>query len=157
MRQPILATLCLLAASLAFADEPTVKATQVWARATAPGARHGGVFMQLKNDGRQADRLLKSSAAIARQTELHTHTLAGGVARMTEVKAIEIPAGTTTELKPGGLHVMLIELARPLDAGEQFPLTLDFEKAGRQTVTVTIRGFATGSGHDHSATGHHAK
>jgi hypothetical protein len=63
----------------------------------------------------------------------------GGVASMIAVNAVDVPAGKGAELKPGGLHVMLIGLVKPLNEGEKFPLTLYFEKAGTQQVEVMVR------------------
>lgn len=126
-----------------------LRATHVWARATAPGAANGGVFMKLENTGTSDDRLLKAGAEVARSVELHTHRMEGGVARMFAVPAIDVPAGKAVELKPGGLHVMLIGLARPLKEGEKFPLTLHFEKAGAQKVEVAVGSAGAASGHLH--------
>ncbi len=124
-----------------------------WARATAPSARNGAAFFTVTNDG-ASDRLIAASADVAEVVELHTHIMDGPVMRMRQVEAIDVTGGTTTALQPGGLHVMLIGLHKPLVEGEQFPLTLTFETAGSVTVEVSVRSLgATGmhperGGHD---------
>ena len=120
-----------------------------WVRPTAPGAKVGGAFMILKA-GREADRVLSGSTPVAEVVELHTHIMDGGVARMRAISAIEIPAGGKVELKPGGLHLMLINLKAPLKAGDTIPLKLRFEKAGELEirVPVTAEAPAVRPGHD---------
>ncbi len=107
------------------------------ARATVPGQPTGGAFMVLVNKG-GADRLLGISADVARSTELHEMKMENDVMRMRQVDGIDIGAGQTVELKPGGFHVMFVGLKAPLKAGERFPMKLKFEKAGEVTVDVTI-------------------
>jgi len=107
------------------------------ARATVPGQPTGGAFMVLVNKG-GADRLLGISADVARSTELHEMKMENDVMRMRQVDGIDVGAGQTVELKPGGYHVMFVGLKAPLKAGERFPMKLKFEKAGEVTVDVTI-------------------
>lgn len=108
-----------------------------WARPTAAGQPVGGGFMKFSNAG-AADRLVAASTAVSASVELHTMRMEGDVMRMRQVDAIELPAGGTVELKPGGLHLMLMGLKQPLKAGDTFPLTLRFEKAGEVVVTVNV-------------------
>ncbi|MDW8371603.1 MAG: copper chaperone PCu(A)C [Geminicoccaceae bacterium] len=127
----------------ATAAEPVKKGAieiaEPWARATAPSQGNGAAYMVIRNHG-PADRVVRAEAAVSRKVELHTHEIdAQGVARMIEIPAIELPAHATTELKPGGLHVMLIGLHRPLEAGSRFPLKLVFEKAGEVELEVEVR------------------
>ena len=107
------------------------------ARATVTGQPTGGAFMVLVNKG-GADRLLGISADVARSTELHEMKMENDVMKMRQVDGIDIGAGQTVELKPGGYHVMFVGLKAPLKAGERFPMKLKFEKAGEVTVDVTI-------------------
>jgi copper(I)-binding protein len=111
------------------------------ARATAAGQPAGGGFMKFENRGTVADRLVSVSADVSASVELHTMSMQGDVMRMRQVDAIELPAGQSVELKPGGLHIMFIGLKAPLKAGETFPLTLRFEKAGEVTVQVNVEAF----------------
>ena len=139
---------------------PKIEVQQPWARAMAamqmdmsqatPGAMqgsdmgHGGGFnsaayMLLKNTGGAADRLVAAKGDVAESIEIHESTMKDGVMSMHPVEAIELPAGGQAELKPGGYHVMLINLKRDLVAGEKFTLTLVFEKSGEQQIEVEVR------------------
>ena len=109
-----------------------------YARATAQGQTAGGAFLSVENRGSAADRLLSASAEVAKSVELHEMKMDGDVMRMRPVNAIDLPAGKTVALKPGGLHVMLIGLNAPLKAGSSFPMKLKFEKAGEVTVQVNV-------------------
>ncbi|MGF1641593.1 MAG: copper chaperone PCu(A)C [Rhodospirillales bacterium] len=140
-----------LSAATAPAADATVGDITVaapWARASAGPAANGAAFMTLNNAGTGADRLVAAAAEVAATVELHTHIREGDIMRMRAVEAIEVPAQGVTELKPGGLHVMLIGLKAPLKEGATFPLTLSFEKAGDVTVEVTVaKAGAMESGH----------
>lgn len=127
-----------------------------WARATAPGAAVGGGFMVLENAGAD-DRLVAASSPVSATVELHTMSMENNVMRMREVPAIDLPAGQRVELRPGGLHIMFIDLKAPLQAGETFPVRLRFEKAGEVEVTFKVEamgamgGPAGGGAHQHGA------
>lgn len=147
-----------LAAGLAkavAAAEPVKKGSlefiDPWARATAPQQRNGAAFVRIRNAG-AADRILAAKAGVSRKVELHTHLVdAQGVARMREVPAIELPANSTVELQPGGLHLMFIDLERPLQAGTRFPLTLLLENAGEVQLEVEVRAEGGGRAMQHGA------
>ena len=109
-----------------------------YARATVPGQPNGGGFLKLSNEGPTADRLVAATSARAGSIELHTMRMEGDVMRMRQVDAIELPAGGSVELKPGGMHLMFIGLKAPLRNGDTFPMTLRFEKAGEVVVTVNV-------------------
>ena len=108
-----------------------------WARPTVAGQAAGGGFLKITSA--TADRLVGASAPVSKTVELHTMQMDGDVMRMRQVPAIELPAGRSVELKPGGLHVMFIGLNQPLQEGASFPLTLRFEKAGEVKVEVQVR------------------
>lgn len=124
---------------LAAAQAPaTIEVTQAYARATAPGQAAGGGYAHIRNGGTAADRLVAVQADVARSVELHTMSMDGDVMRMRQVDGIEVPAGQAVELKPGGLHMMFMGLKAPLKAGDAFPATLTFEKAGEVKVTLKV-------------------
>ena len=113
-----------------------VAVTDPWVRATVPQQKATGAFMQLKSS---ADTALVSAASpVAAVVEIHEMKMDAGVMKMSAIKSLAVPAGKTTELKPGGYHVMLMELRQPLKEGETVPVTLTFEdKAGKkQSVEV---------------------
>jgi copper(I)-binding protein len=150
MTRGILAlTILLLAASLAACGAPSgpsIQAEDVWARpamaASESGsmAGTGGVFMLLKNEGKEADRLLGGSTDVAKAVEIHETVMDGDVMKMQMLPdGLEIPAGGEVLLKPGSYHVMLIGLDRDLKVGDTFTLELQFEKSGPMALEVTVR------------------
>jgi copper(I)-binding protein len=137
MRRPTLAP--CLAAFLALAA--TTVAAQVtvadaWVRGTVTGQKATGAFMQLRSPTDTA--LVSAASPVAGVVEIHEMKMDAGVMRMGAIRTLAVPAGKPTELKPGGYHVMLMELKQPLKEGETVPVMLTFEdKAGkRQTVEV---------------------
>ena len=140
------AVLLSLAVAVLAADAP--KVTNAWSRATPPGVDVGAVYLTITG-GATADRLVAGSTPRAAMVHLHTVEEKDGVAKMRPVEAVEVPAGQSVELAPKSTHVMLMGLGRPLVAGESFPLTLMFEKAGEMTVSVEVRAASDDSQHDH--------
>jgi periplasmic copper chaperone A len=116
-----------------------------WSRASAGMAKAGAAFMTVMNHGSADDRLISASASISERVELHTHIMEGNIMRMRQVPHIDLPKGEAVVLKPGGLHVMFMNLKAPLKEGGHFPLTLNFEKSGSVTVKVMIKGAAAGA------------
>lgn len=116
-----------------------------FARATPPGARSGGAFFIVENAGAASDKLVRVASPVAAAVELHQMAMDGGVMKMRATPALEVRAGDKVELKPGGYHVMLIDLKQPLKAGDNFPLTLTFEGAG--TIEVSVEVEAMGAAH----------
>lgn len=126
---------------------------QPWARASAGNIRNGAAYFAVTNTGAEPDRLIAVASPAAAHAALHNHVSEDGVMKMRPVEAVELAPGEQVVLEPGGLHVMLMGLARPLVEGESFPLTLTFEKAGDLEVTVEIAGVAAmQGGHQHSTT-----
>ena len=126
-----------------------------WARPAAAG--NSAAYFALENEG-AADRLVRVSSDVAGSVEMHSTTIdAQGVGRMVPVQAVDVPPGTEAKFAPGGLHVMLIGLTKPLAEGQEFPLTLTFEKAGAVTVEVAVEKAASHNGgeakqHKHGTT-----
>jgi copper(I)-binding protein len=119
-----------------------------YARSTLAGQSTGGAYLTLTNKG-PSDRLLSIDANVSESVELHSMAMEGDVMRMRQVDTVDLPAGKTVELKPGGLHVMLLGLKAPLKAGDTFPMTLKFEKSGEIAVVVNIEaGQAAPMKHD---------
>lgn len=143
----LLWTLFLAAALLPALAQTPPKVEDAWARPTVAGQAAGGGFLKITSP--VADRLLGASSPAAKAVELHTMQMDGDVMRMREVPAIELPAGRTVELRPGGLHVMFIGLAQPLKEGQSVPLTLRFEKAGELQVQMQVAARAPAMPHKH--------
>lgn len=133
------------ASSQPAAQSGPIEVKGAWARATAGGSMTGAAYVMLSNSGSTGDRLVSVSTPAAGRVELHTMTMEGDVMRMRQIQGIEIQPGSSVELKPGGLHIMLLDLKGPLKVGDRFPLTLMFEKSGTETVDVDVRAIgATG-------------
>jgi copper(I)-binding protein len=109
-----------------------------WARATPGTIKTGGAYMTLVDHGTSADRLIGVATPVAGKAELHVMSEDNGIMKMRPVDAVPVEPGKPTELKPGGYHVMLIDLKQPLKEGDSFPMTLTFEKAGTIQVTVKV-------------------
>lgn len=136
--------LSLLAASLIFpaavlagaADNVTVQDPYV--RLAPPNAPATGAFMVIRNNGDKDVRVVKADNAASRVTELHTHLNEGGVMKMRPVPAIDIKAKGEAELKPGGLHIMLIDLKAPMKEGDVVPITLGFDDGSSKKVDARV-------------------
>lgn len=118
---------------------------QAWARPTIGAMKTGAAYMTIANNGTEPDQLVAVSGEVADRVELHTHLMEGGVVKMRPVDAIEVAPGAPTVLQPGGNHVMLIGLQAPLKEGDGFTLTLEFARAGKVAVEVSV-GMPMGGG-----------
>jgi copper(I)-binding protein len=119
-----------------------------WARPTVQGQTVGGAYFRI-DGGPIADRLLAISADIAQSVELHTMRMDGDVMRMRQLDSVDVPVKQSVEFKPGGMHVMLIGLKTPLRVGNNFPMTLRFEKAGSVSVNVRVLPAPPAAEHKH--------
>ena len=115
-----------------------IKIEGAYTRATAPGQQVAGGFMKIDNKGNTADQLLSASSPVAGEVQLHEMAMDGNVMRMRQVKDIAVPAGGSVELKPGGYHLMFLNLKGPFVAGETVPVKLKFAKAGELEVKFPI-------------------
>lgn len=109
-----------------------------WARATAPGAKVAGGYMVIRNPGAVADRLVSAASPASAKVEFHVHMNDNGVMRMREVPGYDVPAKGAFELKPGGAHLMFMDIKRPFKEGEKVPVTLKFEKAGEVNAEFQV-------------------
>ncbi len=127
-----------------------VSVSKPWGRATVPGQSVAGAYMDLTAKANAT--LVEAASPVAARTELHTMSMDGGVMKMRRLEKLDLPAGKTVNLKPGGDHVMLIDIKRELKAGERVPLTLTVQDpSGRKStlkVDAEVRA-AAGSGHLH--------
>ena len=115
--------------------------TQAWSRATPGGAKVGGGYLTIENRGTTADRLTGASAGVAGKVEVHEMAMNNGVMTMRPLeKGLLIEPGKTVTLAPGGYHLMLLDLKSPLKQGERVPVTLEFEKAGKVSLSLEVQG-----------------
>ena len=117
-----------MAAQTAWAGHVTV--SNAWVRATAPGQEVAGAFMDIQSE--TDARLVAARSAVIPHVEVHEMKMDGDVMRMREVKSIKLPKGETVSLKPGGYHIMLLNLKKPIAAGDKIPLTLVIETKGKR-------------------------
>ena len=115
-----------------------IKIEHAYTRATMPGQQVAGGFMKIENKSGPADQLISASSPIAGEVQLHEMAMEGNVMKMRQVKDIALPAGGSVELKPGGLHLMFINIKAPLSAGETVPVKLKFAKAGEVEVKMPV-------------------
>lgn len=117
---------------------PAVAVTAPWARATPGGAKVGAAFLELSAPAGVADKLIAAKSPVAGVVELHTHTHANGVMQMRRIDNLPVGPGAKVVMKPGGHHIMLMELKGPLIEGQPIELTLVFEKAGEVKLSVPV-------------------
>ena len=120
-------------------EKSGIEVRHPWSRATAPGAKVAVGYMEIRNRGTQPDRLLAASTPLAERVEMHVTQREGEVMRMRQVKDFEIRARERITLRPGGSHLMLVDITRPLQKGERFPVTLRFERAGELQIEVEVQ------------------
>jgi copper(I)-binding protein len=126
--------------SLACAQNAQLGKLQIenaYTRATVPGQQVAAGFMKIENKG-AVDQLLSASSPAAGEVQLHEMSMEGNVMKMRQVKDIAVPAGGVVELKPGGLHLMFMNIKAPLTAGQTVPVKLKFAKAGEIEVKVPV-------------------
>ena len=144
MKYPI--ALLALVSTSAFCQ---VEVDGAWSRATAPGAKVGAGYMVLRNKSSSADRLLGASSPAAARVETHIVEKQGEVMRMREVKGYDVPAKGSFELKPGGPHLMLVDIKRQLKEGEKLPVVLRFQNAGEVKAELEVRALGAPKAHRH--------
>jgi len=136
--------LSLLVASLMFsagvlaAAADNVSVVDPYVRLAPPNAPATGAFMVIKNNGDKDVKVLKADNPVSRVTELHTHLNEGGVMKMRPVPSIDIKAKGEAVLKPGGLHVMMIDLKAPIKEGDVVPITLSFDDGSTKQVDAKV-------------------
>ncbi|MBU3628632.1 copper chaperone PCu(A)C [Polynucleobacter sp. AP-Reno-20A-A9] len=155
MKKKLLATMCavvgmsLVGAAWAQNVSKTVttnaiKIEDAYTRATVPGQQVAGGFMKIENKG-AADQLISASSPVAGEVQIHEMAMEGNVMKMRQVKDIAVPAGGAVELKPGGLHLMFLNIKAPLAAGETIPVKLRFAKAGDVEVKMPVNAMGAGA------------
>lgn len=155
----------LLIASLAFASHVYAQdaASQMevvesaWVRSTPPNMKITAGYMSLRNNSSTDHRLVAASSTVSDRVELHTHVhdMQTGMMQMRHVEYIDLPAGQTVALEPGGLHIMFMDLKTDLQPGTDVPLTLEFDDGSTLTVEAPVRRMAMGGHNNHQGHGHH--
>lgn len=152
MKSNALLTICVAlgitfsgAALAQTASVGAIKIENAYTRATVPGQQVAGGFMKIENKG-ATDQLLSASSPVAGEVQLHEMAMEGNIMKMRLVKDIAVPAGGAVELKPGGLHLMFMNIKAPLAAGESVPVKLKFAKAGEVEVKMPVNAMGQHGG-----------
>ena len=135
-------------AGMAQAQSAKVGSVQIenaYTRSTVPGQMAAGGFMKIENKG-AVDQLISASSPFAGEVQLHEMAMEGNVMKMRQVKEVVVPAGGAVELKPGGMHLMFINIKAPLTAGETVPVKLKFAKAGEVEVKMPVNAMGAQGG-----------
>ena len=128
----------------------TVTVSDAWVRVTVPGQKVSGAYMQIQSD--VDARLISVSSPVVPQVEVHEMKMDGDVMRMRALKSVVLPKGQTVALEPGGFHLMLFNLKKPIVAGDMIPMTLVVESDGKKQsieVKAEARGMDGGMQHHH--------
>jgi copper(I)-binding protein len=120
-------------------EKGDIQVRHPWSRATPPGVKAAVGYMEIRNRGTQPDRLLSASTAVAKRVEMHVTQHEGEVMKMRQVQSFEIPARERFALRPGGSHLMLVDIVQPLERGERFTMKLRFERAGELEVEFEVQ------------------
>jgi periplasmic copper chaperone A len=152
--------LCAVAMGIPVAAQPDgttpIEITEeAWVRSTPPNRTVTAAYLGIRNNSSETRRMTGASSSVAGRVELHTHVHdpQSGMMQMRHVEAIELPAGETVRLAPGGLHIMLMDLDRDLQPGASVPMTLEFDDGSRLELEAPVRREAaqdSGHGHGHS-------
>ena len=129
--------------------DPAITIKDAWVRTAVPGQKGTGAFMKIT--AKEGTRLVGASTPVAGVTEVHEMKMEGDVMKMRAVPVLELPAGKTVELKPGGLHVMLMDLKATLPKDSTVPLTLLFKDAKGVESRVELKLPVAAVGPDGSA------
>ena len=135
--KPIIRSVIVAAAMFAAAAQAQVTVKDAWVRATVPQQKATGAFMQLQ--AAKDSKLVSASSPLTPAVEVHEMAMQDNVMKMRQVPAVELPAGKTVELKPGGYHVMLMDLKQQVKEGDTVPLTLVIEGKDGKRESVEVK------------------
>jgi copper(I)-binding protein len=144
-----IAAIALLLPLAASAADIAVKSP--WVRASLIQSEVTAGYLEITNSGKTDDALVAASSPVAGRVEIHTMKMDGGIMQMRKLEKLDVPAGKTVALAPGGDHLMFFELKQTLKKGESVPVTLTFKKSGEQKISAVIKSMdeATVGGHSH--------
>ena len=137
-RLTVLAAGLLFSAGVLAGAADNVSVQDPYVRLAPPNAAATGAFMVIRNTGDKDVKVVKADNPVSKATELHTHLNEGGVMKMRPVPAIEIKAKGEAVLRPGGLHVMMIDLKAPIKEGDSVPITLTFDDGSSKQVDAKV-------------------
>jgi len=128
-----------------------VQVSDAWVRETVPGQSVGAAYMRIRST--QRVELVRVQSGVARSAEIHQMSMENGLMKMRELKSVGIDAGREVALEPGGTHIMLVDMKRPLRPGEEVTLKLHFRRLDGSAFAVTVRApvksLAAEAAHEH--------
>lgn len=139
MKKVIVSTLAVLAFNAQAAVNGQISIADGFVREVPPNQTISAAFMTLRNEDMSDHKVVGASSPAAKVVELHTHTNDNGVMKMRQIPEINVPAGGEALLKPGGLHIMLIDLTAPLTTNKAVPVTLKFEDGSEKTLNLPVK------------------
>ena len=144
-RSIVFLTLLLLSTApfATFAASPLLTVDDPYVRLAPPGAQTTGAFMLIKNSGSADCKLVKAESPVAKIVELHNHVNENGVMKMRQVQSIDVKANGQAELKPGGYHIMLINMEKELKEGDVVPITLSCDDGSKTRIEAPVRKLQT--------------
>ena len=149
MKTALLFTILYLASLPFTLAGENIVITDAWVREVPPGSNVSAAYMTIENRGDVSDKLMAISSDAAENIEIHISNVdEDGVAKMEMLKVLELPPGQKVELKPGGIHLMLIGLNESLVGKEKVDIILSFDKAEKINIQVPVKSIKN-SGHDH--------
>ena len=137
IRTAQVAVVFVAAGGCVLAGAQSVEVKDAWIRGTVPAQKATGAFMEIT--GKSNARLVGVESSAAQTVEIHNMTMQNGVMKMFPVEGIDVPAGKTVKLAPGGYHVMFIGLKEQMKPGSHVPLKLNFELADKKRESVELQ------------------
>jgi len=119
--------------------DPVIEIREPWVREVPPVSKMSALFMKIVNRGDTDDRLIGVRTPVSQYAEIHRMIMEQGMMKMRKMDYLEVPAGKEVQLKPGGIHIMLIDLKKPLKKGQKIEVEMIFEKSGKITLKVPVR------------------
>ena len=127
-----------------------IEIKDAWIRETPPGSTVAALYLELHNNGDE-DQILSVSSPVAEFAEIHnTQVASDGTGKMVKLENVSIKPGEQLIFSPGGKHIMLINLNKPLKAGDVYEVTIDFKNSGQKSVNTVVKGLDEGDVEDHS-------
>ena len=131
-------------------NNQSIEISNAWIRELPPGLNNTALYLDIKNSSIEGEKLIKIISDFSDRVEIHeTKIEQGDVGKMVRLRELDIPINKTTSLKPGGVHIMLLDLNRQLQNGDKVLLNLEFLKSGSFSVKAEVKSFIESSEHKH--------
>ena len=130
-------------------NDQSIEISNAWIRELPPGLKNTALYLDINNSSIEGEKLVKISSDLTDRIEIHeTKIEQGDVGKMVRLRELDIPTNKTTSLKPGGVHIMLLDLNRQLRSGDEVSLNLEFLKSGLFSVKAEVISFRDSNEHN---------